>query len=76
MSRPFTGNVKACATCTYWLGERTFNNCYQRIVIVKSAMEKGACANSNSPNYWTGRNSGLQANWCCRCYKRRTAIKI
>ena len=78
MSQQYTGTFKLCATCTYWLGPRSFTDCYQRRIVVpgKGAMEKGGCANTASPNYWTARNFGFQANWCCRCYELWPAIKV
>ena len=77
MSQQYTATSKLCATCAYWGGPRSFTSIAQQRIEVPGdgAMEKGPCYNTSSPNYWTGKNFGLQANWCCRCYELWSAIK-
>ena len=77
MAQQYSKHFKNCATCTYWLGPRSFLNVNQTTVVVpgKGAMERGGCCNTKSPNYWTARNFGLQANWHCSAYELWPAIK-
>ena len=71
MSQQYTSTFKICATCTYWLGPRKFTDIFNVRIEVpgRGAMERGECANRQSPFYSAGKNFGLQANFHCRCYE-------
>lgn len=70
MAIGYSKNIKNCATCTYWMGQRSSEQSGQRVVVL-SNMEKGKCGIPK------GASRGLQksASTSCRDWMKWSLLK-
>lgn len=73
MSQQYSHRFENCATCSFWGGTRNFLNISQQIVVVEGPMARGKCYCRDSGRYWS--TEGTQANYCCKCYEKWSAIR-
>ncbi|MBR5479392.1 MAG: hypothetical protein IKU84_04375 [Clostridia bacterium] len=63
-----TNNIRCCATCAYWLGERTPNRL--NYVDVKSRMDSAKCGDKG-----LNESRTYQAIYCCSNYRKWPVLK-
>ena len=60
MAQDYSGNLKLCATCAYWVGQR---DCDTFRTWVKNCSNEGRCALPNGPIRTTPANKCACLNW-------------
>lgn len=72
MAQQYVYSNKICATCEYWGGCRSFTDCFQKIIVVSSPMDKGPCYCRTSGWATTPRSANGAP---CRMYELWKAIR-
>ncbi|MBE6582855.1 MAG: hypothetical protein E7648_06305 [Ruminococcaceae bacterium] len=70
MAQNYYASWKNCATCAYWMGERTCST-FNQYATVPSSSEKGTCKIPKGP--W--RNCERSASSSCSSYEKWPILK-